>query len=79
MIQLEPRTYWMKQQEFQYEYQYSAGDKVVVKVAGTLTSTATILRDPYVSNMGIKCVYVDVDNEIGERYIYLNEVIGYAK
>lgn len=56
---------------------YKAGDRVVIKIAGTLTSTATLLRDPYISNLKQECVYVDVDNEIGERYIYTEEIVGY--
>lgn len=56
---------------------YKAGDRVVIKIAGNLTSTATLLRDPYISNLKEECVYVMADNDIGERYIYTEEIIGY--
>jgi hypothetical protein len=57
--------------------EYKAGDRVIVRVAGTLTSTATLIRDPYISNFGRECVFADIDNEIGQHYIETKVILGY--
>ena len=61
------------------ESKYKAGDRVVIRVAGTLTSTATLVRDPYISNLKRECVCADIDNEIGMQYIYTEAIVGYER
>ena len=56
---------------------YKKGDRVVVKVLGELTSPATLVRDPYVSNLGHECVCVNIDKVQGEKYIFIKDIVDY--
>jgi hypothetical protein len=57
--------------------QYKKGDRVIVKVMGNITSPATLVRDPYVSNFKRDCVCVNIDGVTGDKYIYIEDIVDY--
>lgn len=57
--------------------QYKKGDRVIVKVVGEITSPATLVRDPYVSNFKRDCVCVSIDGVSGDKYIYIEDIVDY--
>ena len=59
--------------------QYKKGDRVIIKVYGEITSPATLVRDPYISNLKNECVCVSIDGVTGDKYIQTKEIVGYEK
>lgn len=56
---------------------YKKGDRVIIKLVGEITAPATLVRDPYVSNFKRDCVCVTIDKVAGDKYIYVEDIVGY--
>jgi hypothetical protein len=56
---------------------YKKGDRVIIKLVGEITAPATLVRDPYVSNFKRDCVCVTIDKVVGDKYIYLEDIVSY--
>ena len=54
---------------------YKKGDTVTIKIIGNITAKATLVRDPYVSNLGHECVCVKIDGVEGDKYIFTKEIV----
>ena len=58
---------------------YKKGDRVIIKLVGEITAPATLVRDPYVSNFKRDCVCVTIDKVDGDKYIYVEDIVGYEE
>lgn len=59
--------------------QYKKGDRVYIKVFGEITASATLVRDPYISNFKNECVCVNIDGVNGDKYIQVKDITGHQQ